>query len=233
MAYYGGGTLTGSSDDRGAPSLMHALRGAAFSHAVLVGVCLIMSFPVRSGPLPPPQWTIVSSLAVNVCVNMPFCPVPHRKEPRQPSCPSYSCNLVRSLAAKVFVAMPFCSAPHRKEPRHGRQLTLGATTAIQTLQKSLCFVPRRKEPRHGKRLTLATTAATPQGPLLVYCVHLEVRAVGTWCTALTHRQHAGARCCQSTGHNQVQLTSYHDLTVSCARLKARCWCTECACATKI
>jgi len=32
----------------------------------------------------------------------------------------------------------------------------------------------KKEPRHGKRLTLAGTALTPQGPLLVYSVHLEV-----------------------------------------------------------
>lgn len=32
----------------------------------------------------------------------------------------------------------------------------------------------RKEPRHGERLTLGGTVHTPQGPLLVYSVHLEV-----------------------------------------------------------
>jgi hypothetical protein len=37
-----------------------------------------------------------------------------------------------------------------------------------------CTCTPRKEPRHGKRLTLAATAATNQGPLLIYCVHLEV-----------------------------------------------------------
>ena len=31
------------------------------------------------------------------------------------------------------------------------------------------------EPRRGQRAALAATVHTPQGPLLCYCLHLEVR----------------------------------------------------------
>ena len=33
----------------------------------------------------------------------------------------------------------------------------------------------QREPRHGRRAVLAATVGAPDGPVLVYCLHLEVQ----------------------------------------------------------